>query len=96
MKRLIAGAVAAGALSLGTFAGTAEAQPPIAVGNLVNVQVVDVLNNNNVVIDVDVPVNAAVAICDAVDANVGAGVLGNAVVFADGLQVSDCDAIANQ
>ncbi len=49
------GAVVAGGMSVP--AGAA----PISVGNLVNVQISNVLNNNEVV--VSVPINAAAAIC---------------------------------
>ena len=53
--------LAAGALSLGGFAVPAQAQP-IAVGNLVNVQISNLLNNNEVA--VQIPINAAANICD--------------------------------
>ena len=53
-KKIAAAVTIAGATSLG-FAAPASAQPPIAVGNLVNVQV------TNVDIDVVRDVNVAVA-----------------------------------
>lgn len=54
-------AVATAALGLGGLAGTASAQP-VAVGNLVNVQITNLLNNNEVA--VQIPINAAANICD--------------------------------
>lgn len=53
-------AAAAGMMVSGGLTATASAQP-VAVSNLVNVQISNVLNNNDVV--VAVPVNAAAAIC---------------------------------
>jgi hypothetical protein len=48
------------AAALGSTA-PAQADPPIAVGNLVNVQVTNVLNDNEVAIQI--PINAAANIC---------------------------------
>ncbi len=54
-------AVAAGTLAMGGMAGMANAQP-VAAGNLVNVQITNLLNNNEVA--VQIPINAAANICD--------------------------------
>lgn len=51
---------AAGMLVAGGMTASASAQP-IALNNLVNVQISNVLNDNEVV--VSVPINAAAAIC---------------------------------
>ena len=67
MKRIYAVVVATGALAAGV-AAPASAQPTNQDG-LVNVAVVDVLNNNNVFANVQVPVGIAANICN-VDANV--------------------------
>ena len=53
-------ALATAAIAAGGVATTASAQP-VAVGNLVNVQITNVLNNNQVA--VQVPISAAAAIC---------------------------------
>ncbi|WP_322936468.1 hypothetical protein [Nocardioides bizhenqiangii] len=55
-----ASAALAAAATLGSTA-SAQAQPPIAVGNLVNVQITNLLNNNEVA--VQIPINAAANIC---------------------------------
>jgi hypothetical protein len=65
IKIALATTVAAGAV-VGGLASPASASP-VAVGNLVNVQISNVLNNNDV--NVAVPINAAAAIC-GVDVNV--------------------------
>ena len=56
----IASAAACGGLAAGGLATPASAQP-INVGNLVNVNTSNVLNNNDV--DVTVPITAAANIC---------------------------------
>ena len=60
MKLAAATTMTAGAL-IGGFAAPASAAPPVAVGNLVNVQITNLLNNNQV--NIAVPINAAAAIC---------------------------------
>ncbi len=60
IKTGLVAAVATGAIAAGGLATPASAQP-IAVGNLVSVQISNVLNNNDVI--VAVPINAAAAIC---------------------------------
>jgi hypothetical protein len=67
MRRVFAVVVASGALAAGV-AAPASAQPTNQDG-LVNVAVVDVLNNNNVFANVQVPVGIAANICN-VDVNV--------------------------
>lgn len=62
--RYIAMGAASAALAAATLVGAgapAQALPPIAVGNLVNVQITNVLNNNEVA--VQIPINAAANIC---------------------------------
>lgn len=62
--RYIAMGVASAALATAATLGStapAQAQPPIAVGNLVNVQITNLLNNNEVA--VQIPINAAANIC---------------------------------
>jgi len=59
MKFAAATTMTAGAL-IGGFAAPASAAP-VAVGNLVNVQISNLLNNNQV--NIAVPINAAAAIC---------------------------------
>lgn len=88
MKRIAMG-VASTALALGgSIAMTAPAQAqPIAVGNLVNVQITNLLNNNDVV--VAVPVNAAANIC-GVDVDVLTTALNSTGNF------TDCRSRANQ
>ncbi len=83
----IVSAAATGMLAAGGLTTTASAQP-INVGNLVNVNISNVLNNNDV--DVTVPINAAANIC-GVDVDVL--VLATAP---SGPQVVDCDARGNQ
>ena len=78
---------ATGMLAAGGLTTTASAQP-VNVGNLVNVNVSNVLNNNDV--DVTVPINAAAAICGVdVDVLVLAEQTGT-------LQDVTCDARGNQ
>lgn len=63
---------AASALSAGAFlasAATPANAAPIAVGNLVNIQVSNVLNNNDVDVAAVVPIGVAANVCD-VDVNV--------------------------
>ena len=64
MNRIAAGVVT-GLLAVG--AGVATAAPAqaqnVAAHNLVNVQIDNLLNNNDVTVDVTVPVNAAANIC---------------------------------
>ena len=67
MKRMISAVLAATALAIGV-AGPASAQRADQDG-LVNVAVVDVLNNNNVVANVQVPIGIAANVC-GVNANV--------------------------
>lgn len=55
-----AGAALATAATIGSGAA-AQAQPPIAAGNLVNVQITNLLNDNEVA--VQIPINAAANIC---------------------------------
>jgi hypothetical protein len=74
-------------LAAGGLTTSASAQP-INVGNLVNVNVSNVLNNNDV--DVTVPINAAANIC-GVDVDVLVAATG-----ASGPQVVECDARGNQ
>jgi hypothetical protein len=62
MKRMSAVLVATGALAIGV-AAPASAQTTNQDG-LVNVAVVDVLNNNNVFVNVQVPIGIAANICD--------------------------------
>jgi hypothetical protein len=83
---IVSGA-AAGLLAAGGLTTTASAAP-VNVGNLVNVNISNVLNNNDV--DVTVPINAAANIC-GVDVNVL--VLATAPA---GPQVVTCDARGNQ
>ncbi len=66
-KRLIAGAVAASALSLGAMTEMAAAQGPVITGGLVNVTITDAVDVGDVT--VQVPVSAAVNLCD-IDVNV--------------------------
>jgi hypothetical protein len=53
-------AFATAAIAAGGISTTASAQP-VAVGNLVNVQITNLLNNNRVA--VQIPVNAAANVC---------------------------------
>ena len=88
MKRIAMG-VSSTALALaGSFAlsGPAQAQP-VAVGNLVNVQISNVLNDNEVA--VTVPINAAANIC-GVDVDVLTTALATTGNF------TECNARANQ
>lgn len=62
MKRTLA--ATAGALALAgstTFMATPAQAQPVAVGNLVNVQITNLLNDNEVA--VQIPINAAANIC---------------------------------
>jgi len=77
-------AAATGMLAAGGLTTSASAQP-VNVGNLVNVNISNVLNNNNV--DVTVPINAAANIC-GVDVAVLATDLASGPV--------ECDARGNQ
>jgi hypothetical protein len=61
LLRVGAAAIATSAFTVGGLAGTANAQP-VAVGNLVNVQITNLLNNNEVA--VQIPIQAAANICD--------------------------------
>ena len=75
-------------LAAGGLTTSASAVGPINVGNLVNVNISNVLNNNDV--DVTVPINAAANIC---------GVAVNVVVLAEAagaLEDVTCDARGNQ
>lgn len=80
-------AAATGMLAAGGLTTSASAQP-VNVGNLVNVNISNVLNNNNV--DVTVPINAAANIC-GVDVDVLV-----LATEAPGAQVVECDARGNQ
>ncbi len=81
MKRIAAG-VAGTALAVGgTVAMTAPAQAqPVAAGNLVNVQISNLLNDNEVA--VTVPINAAANVC-GVSVDVLTSQLANAPVTCD-------------
>ena len=61
MKQLKA-LVCATALAVPMAALPVSAQGPIAVGNLVNVQVVNVANNNEIIKNVNVAIGGAIAI----------------------------------
>ncbi len=63
MRYIAMGAASAALATAATLGSTAaaQAQPPIAVGNLVNVQITNVANNNQVAIQI--PINAAANIC---------------------------------
>ena len=88
MKRIAMGMSSAALALAGSFALSAPAQAqPIAVGNLVNVQISNLLNNNQVAITV--PINAAANIC-GVDIDVLTTALATTGNF------TDCDARANQ
>ena len=64
LKRRLIPLVAAGALTLG-LAGTAAAHPPTVVtGGLVNVTIIDFLDVNVEDVIVQVPIAAAVNLCD--------------------------------
>ncbi len=62
MRYIAMGAATAALATAATLGSTAPAQAqPIAVGNLVNVQITNVLNDNEVA--VQIPINAAANIC---------------------------------
>ena len=64
MNRLRTGSIAAiSTIAFASFAAPAQAQP-VAVGNLVNVQITNVLNNNTVKVAAQVPISVAANICD--------------------------------
>jgi hypothetical protein len=75
MRYIAMGAASAVLATAGMLGATAPAQAqPIAVGNLVSVQITNVLNNNQV--GVQIPINAAANICGvnvAVIADLDAG-----------------------
>ena len=89
MRRIAMGAATAALATAATLGSTGPAQAqPINVGNLVNVNISNVLNNNDV--DVAVPINAAANIC-GVDVDV--------LVLAlapSGPQVVECNARGKQ
>jgi hypothetical protein len=62
MKRVFAVVAATSAMAVGA-AAPSSAQP-VDQDGLVNVAIVDVLNNNNVFVNVQVPVGIAANICD--------------------------------
>ena len=80
----IVSAMAAGVLATGGLTTTASAAP-VNVGNLVNVNISNVANNNDV--DVTVPINAAANICGV-----------DVAVLSDALAAGPytCDARGNQ
>jgi hypothetical protein len=62
MRKIAMGAATAALATAATLGSTAPAQArPIAVGNLVNVQITNLLNDNEVA--VQIPINAAANIC---------------------------------
>lgn len=63
MRYIAMGACSAALAMAATLGSTAPAQahPPVAVGNLVNVQITNVLNDNQIAIQI--PINAAANIC---------------------------------
>ena len=80
MKKIFGAAVLAGAMAI-PMAATTEAQP-IAVGNLVNIQIVRLIDDVTVTVqDINVGVaaaaNIAAALCDTVDAALLGGVIAN-------------------
>lgn len=75
-------AIATGTIAVGGLSAPASASP-IAAGNLVNVQISNVLNDNEVV--VAVPINAAAAICGVTVA-----------VLAETGSATECNARGNQ
>jgi hypothetical protein len=81
-------AVAIGMVAVGGLSTSASAQP-INVGNLVNVNISNVLNNNDV--DITVPINAAANIC-----GVDVDVLVLATAPAGDQVFTNCDARGNQ
>jgi hypothetical protein len=74
-----ASALTSAVVAAGGFATAASAQP-VAVGNLVNVQITNLLNNNDVA--VAVPISAAANIC-GFDVNVLATDLADGPVTCD-------------
>lgn len=74
-------AIATGTIAVGGLSAPASAQ--VGVGNLVNVQITNVANNNKVV--VAVPINAAAAICGVTVA-----------VLSQTGSATECDARGNQ
>lgn len=81
MKKMFGAAVLAGALAI-PMATPSFAQPPIAVGNLINVQIVRLIDDVEVTVqDINVGVaaaaNVAAALCDTVDATLLGGVIAN-------------------
>lgn len=62
MKYIVMGAAGAALATAATIGSVAPAQAaPIAAGNLVNVQITNLLNDNEVAIQI--PINAAANIC---------------------------------
>ena len=88
MYKGLAVTVGAGMLVAGGMTGPATAQP-VQVGNLVNVNISNVLNNNTV--QVTVPINVAANIC-----GVDVEVLVLATQEAGDQTFTDCDARGNQ
>ena len=80
MKKIFGAAVLAGAMAI-PMATTIEAQP-VAVGNLVNIQIVRLIDDVTVTVqDINVGVgaaaNIAAALCDTVDVAALGGVIAN-------------------
>ena len=80
--------IATGMLATGGLTASASAQP-VNIGNLVNVNISNVLNNNDV--DVTVPINVAANIC-----GVDVAVLVLATADPGDQTFVDCDARGNQ
>lgn len=81
MKKMMTAAALAGAMGL-PMAATTQAQPLVAAGNLVNVQIVDAVDVDVVLRDINVAVAAAV--------NIAANVCGIAVgVIAEKVEAGD-------